>query len=119
MERSGIAIRLNAVRDLHPIDLRCTPEKDGEEKTVLIEALKRSMGNKFQAARLLGISRGTVWNRMRKYDINPKRIVISCNKIRNGNMNNRQITVISNRRLCLIRKGYFLRTHTTAIYKMS
>ena len=54
-----------------------TPEKDCEEKTVLIEALKRSMGNKSQAARLLGISRGTVWNRMRKYNINPKRIVFS------------------------------------------
>jgi transcriptional regulator with PAS, ATPase and Fis domain len=54
-----------------------TPEKNCEEKTVLIEALKRSMGNKSQAARLLGISRGTVWNRMRKYNINPKRIVFS------------------------------------------
>ncbi len=54
-----------------------TPEKDCEEKTALIEALKRSMGNKSHAARILGISRGTVWNRMRKYNINPKRIVFS------------------------------------------
>ncbi len=48
-----------------------------EEKTALIEALKKSMGNKSQAARILGISRGTVWNRMRKYDINPKKILFS------------------------------------------
>jgi PAS domain S-box-containing protein len=54
-----------------------TPEKDCEEKMALIEALKQSMGNKSQAARILGISRGTVWNRMRKYDINPKRILFS------------------------------------------
>jgi PAS domain S-box-containing protein len=54
-----------------------TPEGDCEEKTALIEALKQSMGNKSQAARILGISRGTVWNRMRKYNINPKKIVFS------------------------------------------
>ncbi|CAB1064751.1 hypothetical protein D1BOALGB6SA_9548 [Olavius sp. associated proteobacterium Delta 1] len=48
-----------------------------EEKTALIGALKKSMGNKSQAARILGISRGTVWNRMRKYNINPKKIVFS------------------------------------------
>jgi two-component system response regulator HydG len=48
-----------------------------EEKTALIEALKKSMGNKSQAARILGISRGTVWNRMRKYDINPKKVLFS------------------------------------------
>ena len=48
-----------------------------EEKTALIEALKKSMGNKSQAARILGISRGTVWNRMRKYDINPQKILFS------------------------------------------
>jgi transcriptional regulator with PAS, ATPase and Fis domain len=48
-----------------------------EEKSALIEALKKSMGNKSQAARLLGISRGTVWNRMRKYNINPKKILFS------------------------------------------
>jgi len=53
------------------------PEEDCEEKVALIEALKRSMGNKSQAARILGISRGTVWNRMRKYNINPKKILFS------------------------------------------
>ena len=51
------------------------PGNECEEKTALIEALKKTMGNKSQAARLLGISRGTVWNRMRKYNINPKKIL--------------------------------------------
>jgi transcriptional regulator of acetoin/glycerol metabolism len=37
-------------------------ETEYEEKTALIEALKKSMGNRSQAARLLGISRGTVCN---------------------------------------------------------
>ena len=53
------------------------PGIEYEEKTALIEALKKSMGNKSQAARILGISRGTVWNRMRKYDINPKKVLFS------------------------------------------
>jgi len=48
-----------------------------EEKKALIEALKKSMGNKSQAARILGISRGTVWNRMRKYNISTKEIFFS------------------------------------------
>jgi len=42
-----------------------------------IDALKKSMGNKSQAARILGISRETVWNRMRKYNINPKMVLFS------------------------------------------
>ena len=44
------------------------------EKTALIDALRQANGNQSQAARILGISRGTVWNRMRKYGINLKRI---------------------------------------------
>jgi PAS domain S-box-containing protein len=52
-------------------------ESECEEKSDLIEALKKSLGNKSQAARILGISRGTVWNRMRKYNINPKKILFS------------------------------------------
>jgi PAS domain S-box-containing protein len=39
------------------------------EKSALIEALRRTNGNQTQAARLLGVNRVTVWNRMRKYGI--------------------------------------------------
>jgi two-component system response regulator HydG len=43
------------------------------EKTALMEALRRTGGNQTQAARLLGINRVTVWNRMRRYGIQAKK----------------------------------------------
>jgi transcriptional regulator with PAS, ATPase and Fis domain len=39
------------------------------KKQELIEALQRTGGNRSEAARLLGISRTTVWNRMRRFNI--------------------------------------------------
>ncbi|MFH1243005.1 MAG: helix-turn-helix domain-containing protein [Pseudomonadota bacterium] len=47
------------------------------EKAALIDALRQSRGNQSQAARLLGISRVTVWNRMRKYGLDLKKVMIS------------------------------------------
>jgi len=44
-----------------------------EQRRQLIDALRATGGNQSQAARLLGINRVTVWNRMRKYGINLKR----------------------------------------------
>ena len=44
------------------------------EKEALIMALHRTNGNQTQAARLLGVNRVTVWNRMRKYGVDPKKI---------------------------------------------
>jgi PAS domain S-box-containing protein len=38
----------------------------------LVLALRRAGGNQSEAARLLGISRVTVWKRMQRYDIDPK-----------------------------------------------
>jgi PAS domain S-box-containing protein len=43
------------------------------ERQQLIEALQSTGGNQSRAARILGINRVTVWNRMRKYGINLKR----------------------------------------------
>ncbi len=51
-----------------------TPGQDPERRQ-LIEALRQSGGNQTQAARLLGVSRMTVWKRMKKYDINITRDV--------------------------------------------
>jgi transcriptional regulator of acetoin/glycerol metabolism len=52
------------------------PSADGSmEKTELIEALRRTNGNQTQAARLLGINRVTVWNRMRKYGVDLKKVL--------------------------------------------
>ncbi|BBO91922.1 sigma-54 interaction domain-containing protein [Desulfosarcina ovata] len=47
------------------------PEND--ERRQLVKALQAAGGNQSQAARLLGINRVTVWNRMRKYGIQLKR----------------------------------------------
>ncbi len=49
-----------------------TDEKDAKERRELIDALERAGGNRTAAAAILGVSRVTVWNRMRKYGINLK-----------------------------------------------
>jgi len=46
------------------------------QKDELILALRQSSGNQSQAARILGINRVTVWNRIKKYNINLKRIIV-------------------------------------------
>ncbi len=49
--------------------------KDGlSPRDTLLAALARTGGNQSEAARILGVSRGTVWNRMRRYGIDPRRI---------------------------------------------
>ena len=45
------------------------------EKEALVEALRQTRGNQTQAARLLGINRVTVWNRMRKYGIDLNKVI--------------------------------------------
>ena len=47
--------------------------RDEIQKHRLIDALKRTDGNQTKAARILGVSRITVWNRMKKYGIRPVR----------------------------------------------
>ena len=54
------------------------PRKDPEDqreikRRQLIEALKASNGNQSRAADILGVSRVTVWNRMREFNIRVKR----------------------------------------------
>jgi transcriptional regulator of acetoin/glycerol metabolism len=47
---------------------------DDPERVALIEALKSCGCNQSHAARLLGVSRVTVWNRMRKYNLDAKKM---------------------------------------------
>ena len=47
------------------------------EKEQLLRALKQTNGNQTKAAKLLNINRVTVWNRMKKYNIDLKKIVSS------------------------------------------
>ncbi len=44
-------------------------EENSAEKNALIDALHLTKGNKTKAAKLLGVHRMTIWNRMRKYSI--------------------------------------------------
>lgn len=44
-------------------------KKDSDARKELIKALEQSGGNRAETARILGVSRVTVWNRMKKYGI--------------------------------------------------
>ena len=49
--------------------------KEELKKKQLLEALNKANGNQSEAARILGVSRGTVWNRMKKFGIDLQRNV--------------------------------------------
>jgi PAS domain S-box-containing protein len=49
--------------------------KGQKEKQALVHALKRTGGNQTRAAQLLGVNRVTVWNRMRKYGLDLKKVL--------------------------------------------
>jgi transcriptional regulator of acetoin/glycerol metabolism len=49
--------------------------KAQSERQALIDALRKTGGNQTQAARLLGVNRVTVWNRMRKYGLDLNRVL--------------------------------------------
>jgi two-component system, NtrC family, response regulator HydG len=57
-----------------PASIRSENE-EGVRRSLVIEALRSCHGNVTQAAKLLGVSRVTVWNRMKRYGIDMKRIV--------------------------------------------
>ena len=58
------------------LDPGSTNHENPSERAALIEALKQSNGNQSQAARILGVSRVTVWNRMRKYGIDLQKVMM-------------------------------------------
>ena len=45
------------------------------EKRELLEVLRRTGGNQSKAAKILGVSRVTVWNRMKRHGIDAKRLI--------------------------------------------
>ncbi|HDQ41435.1 MAG TPA: PAS domain S-box protein [Desulfonatronum sp.] len=47
----------------------------GDQKDRLVQALRQAKGNKSEAARILGINRVTVLNRMRKYGVDLQRVI--------------------------------------------
>jgi transcriptional regulator with GAF, ATPase, and Fis domain len=50
---------------------------ENAQRAELVAALREARGNKSQAARLLGVSRVTVLNRMRKYGVDLQRVLVS------------------------------------------
>ena len=58
----GTAERLDAAEE--------TPSR---EKAALIAALRKAKGNRSETARILGVTRATVWNRIRKYNLKEER----------------------------------------------
>jgi two-component system response regulator HydG len=46
------------------------------ERLELLDALEKSSGNQSQAAKILGVSRVTVWNRMKRYNLQAKRKIL-------------------------------------------
>lgn len=53
-----------------------TKNSEAAERDALIAALRESGGNKSHAAKKLGVSRVTVWNRIRKYGLDLPRILL-------------------------------------------
>ncbi|MFZ5449437.1 MAG: sigma-54 interaction domain-containing protein [Thermodesulfobacteriota bacterium] len=62
-----------------PVSPKTSPEAGGapvsDEKTALVKALRQTGGNQSQAAVLLGVSRVTIWHRMKKYGIDVHKLV--------------------------------------------
>jgi transcriptional regulator of acetoin/glycerol metabolism len=46
--------------------------REETKRKQLVEALEKSGGNQSKAARILGVSRVIVWNRMKRFNINLK-----------------------------------------------
>ena len=53
----------------------CLPNQDEQQKQELLQVLRRTLGNQSEASRILGVSRVTVWKRIKKYGIDLKREV--------------------------------------------
>jgi two-component system response regulator HydG len=55
-----------------PVQARAVTDSGGKKKQQLIEALRNARGNQSEAARVLGVSRVTIWNRMKEFGLAPK-----------------------------------------------
>ena len=54
---------------------RPVPPRDQRQE--LIDVLRQTGGNQSEAARILGVSRVTIWNRMKRYNIDLKKVIAS------------------------------------------
>jgi transcriptional regulator with PAS, ATPase and Fis domain len=72
-EQLQLAMRPDAALPAAGSSPALSTDTDTEEKMQLINALRQAGGNQTQAAKILGVHRMTVWNRMRKYSISFKK----------------------------------------------
>jgi PAS domain S-box-containing protein len=57
-------------------ECRDDPERAvSEEKAALVAALREAKGNRLETARILGVTRATVWNRIRKHHVKVEQVV--------------------------------------------
>ncbi|MFO7461482.1 MAG: sigma 54-interacting transcriptional regulator, partial [Desulfatiglandales bacterium] len=57
-------------------ECRSDPERAvSEEKAALVAALREAKGNRSETARILGVTRATVWNRIRKHHLKVEQVV--------------------------------------------
>jgi PAS domain S-box-containing protein len=61
-----------SLKKVEPSEPRAGVGRKEKKKQELIEALRRSGGNQSEAARMLGVSRVTVWNRIRQFGLSAK-----------------------------------------------
>ncbi len=67
--------KLSALEALPPAPPVPEPSPDTDEKTALVNALRQAGGNQSRAAALLGVTRVTVWHRMKKHGIDVHKLV--------------------------------------------
>ncbi|MBW1609164.1 MAG: helix-turn-helix domain-containing protein, partial [Deltaproteobacteria bacterium] len=66
---------LNIINKKKSLETGKQPSFKREEikKIELVETLKKTNGNQSEAARILGVTRVTIWNRMKRFGIYPDR----------------------------------------------
>ena len=69
IDRKHLPPKLTVKRGSASVNLVMNPDND-REKEKLIQALRKSGGSRTETAKLLGVSRVTVWKRIKKYGIN-------------------------------------------------
>jgi len=72
IQRHHLPPAIASLKKIEPSAPRIGADKQARKKQELMDALKRSGGNQSEAARMLGVSRVTVWNRIRQFGLNAR-----------------------------------------------
>ena len=77
IQPSHLPKKISTPQKTTPLFVTAVTKEEGlpDEKSRLIQALQQTNGNQSKAAKLLNINRVTVWNRMKKYGIDLKKVL--------------------------------------------